>query len=269
MRRFCALTVIAVATVSVCPAIAAGQNESVKVVNGKTASQWAVCLKDPSLTTRLQAVMMLADFGPQAKGAVEPLMELLRDPNYLVRGNAAATLGRIGSDAKLAVPALVDTMRDPEKFVRLHASFALGQIGADAKSVAALRQALHDADVNVRITAAVSLGLVGPSAKEAAEDLRSATRDSPQLRLQAALALCRVCPGDEKALAMLVELLRHPQDAMRVQAARALGTLGEQAQPALKELTALTKELNKTVAQTAGEAIKAIQKAVKAMDNKG
>jgi HEAT repeat protein len=268
MWRFFALTLLVVATVHLCPATAAQQDGAVGVVKGKTAVQWAGYLKDTSPTTRLQAVMMLADFGPEAKVAVVPLMELLRDKSWLIRGNAAATLGRIGPAAEVAVPLLVELMRDEEKFVRLHASFALGQIGAAAKSVSALRQALQDPDVSVRMTAAMSLGLMGPAAKEAEADLTSATGDVPPVRLQAALALCRVRPGDAKALAILIEFLRHPQDAIRVQTARALGTLGEQARPAIPELTVLAKEPNETVSTAAANAIQAIQKATQAKDNK-
>lgn len=81
-------------------------------------------LKDDEYKVRQAAAELLAEIGPEGKGLVPALIDLLEnDPDGSVRSNAAYALGRIG--APEATPALEQAREDPEYRVREAAKSAL------------------------------------------------------------------------------------------------------------------------------------------------
>ena len=77
--------------------------------------------------------------GPEAKGAVPALCEVLQDPDALHRWLAAGVLGKIGPDAREAVPALLQATQDDDAKVRKAATEALNRIDPDAAAQAGVK----------------------------------------------------------------------------------------------------------------------------------
>jgi HEAT repeat protein len=83
---------------------------------------------------RYWALLVLADIGPAAKGAVPEIKKALSDSKVEVAMQAALTLAAIGPDAKDASPELIAALDNPSNAVRFGAAYALGKI--DAKDAA-------------------------------------------------------------------------------------------------------------------------------------
>jgi HEAT repeat protein len=71
----------------------------------------------------------LAQFGPEAAGAVPALIPVLRHDRPIYRYLAAEVLGAVGPGAKDAVPALIAALQDQDTVVRDSAAEALEAIG--------------------------------------------------------------------------------------------------------------------------------------------
>jgi HEAT repeat protein len=115
-------------------------------------------LSDTDKTIRLESVVALGAFGPEARGLVPDLIKTLQDAgkekdNALV-AKVAQTLGKIGKDPKRSPAArpLMDAMKNTDAFVRKGAALALGEIGPGARTAAALlrEHAQRDPDKDVR-----------------------------------------------------------------------------------------------------------------------
>jgi arylsulfatase A-like enzyme len=107
----------------------------------------------------------------------------------------------------------------------------------------------------IRYWAVTGLGLL---AKDAPRDiLKESLGDvSPTVRVAAALALFRCGGGNEQTLGVLREELQSPKEWVRLQAAIALGEIGEAARPVVPELQeALNDTHNKYVARVANRAL--------------
>ena len=87
-------------------------------------------LKEPK--SRYWATVALAEIGPEAAAAVEPLAQLAADGELDERMQATLTLAAIGAPAAAAVPALVTSLECNEELLRNAAAFALGKIGSPA-----------------------------------------------------------------------------------------------------------------------------------------
>jgi HEAT repeat protein len=85
---------------------------------------------------RLDAIMILAEFGPNAATAVPDLVPILKsDPSETLRTAAANCLGAIGpkaaKESKDAVPVLIDKVRNDDfPRVKIESAKALALIGA-------------------------------------------------------------------------------------------------------------------------------------------
>src|SRR5262245_59803744 len=90
-------------------------------------------LKSKDVETRYEAIMALAEFGPDANAAVPELVRALQEPSEDLRVAAALTLGKIGKGAVKSVAELL-THKDTE--VRFYALWAVGNIGPEAKETA-------------------------------------------------------------------------------------------------------------------------------------
>jgi HEAT repeat protein len=136
----------------------------------------------------------LGKIGPDAKGAVTDLSQLLLDGEPAIRQAAADALAQIGPGAEKAAPMLAALLRDPTPDVRFAASKALIQIGPAAKAaVPEATAALDDCQWDARRQAADALGGIAESAATAIPALTHHLADpEPAVRISAAAALASV-----------------------------------------------------------------------------
>jgi len=148
---------------------------------------------------------------PEAKqGPGQPgWWEAVQKSDVLQRLLTVKELDSLGSHA---VPRLLGFTRDPEASVRYWAMVGLHANCSEESQ---------------------------PAARAAARRLLSDT--SPVVRIAAAQALCDWGETDA-GLPVLVKLLRHPQDSVRVTAANALDQLSDKARPALPAMKRALKE---------------------------
>lgn len=211
------------------------------------------------------AVALSITGGPAGAQAPDPdvrrLSEILENPAQDTKAKIAACeeLLRLGSEAAPAVPALVKLAAADDDELRAYAALAMAQIGAPA--VPALEKLLSDEDRRARMWAAVALGRIGPPARKAVPGLIAAARDaqsretvssalqnigSPaiphligvledrdaELRAWGATTIAAICTSDpypraRPAVRPLAKLLADDAPAVRREAARALGAVGD------------------------------------------
>ncbi len=206
--------------------------------------------------TRLDAVEVLGRRGWRRRREIAPhLRRLLRtDPDWRVRASSGRAIGRLS--VRTAVPDLAAALRDPQVEVRVVAAAALWRL-PDAAAVPGLITLLNDTDPAARQWAALALGVVRDR-RATAPLLRMLTDDQPEVRLDVVRSLGRVgdpaamsalqayvenadLPEDERLEAVnaiasldspdkvnvLVRLLRHAEEPVRLRAVRALGQVGD------------------------------------------
>lgn len=168
----------------------------------------AATLKDPQL--RKLALLILADLGPAAKGAVPDLVGLLTDKDVDIRREAQAALAQIGPGASAAIPNLVAMVNDEASPgpSRAGAAFALVKIGARAEVLPILAKTVDAGDKNLRDVSAWGLVTLEPA-------------NPDYIR---------------KAVPVLVDGLSREMDLVRRESAATLGRLGPSAQAAVPEL---------------------------------
>lgn len=183
----------------------------------------------------------------------------LTAPNAERRREAATDLGNFTANPDhcrtvvSAVPALLMALKDREAGVREMAAFALGNIHDDpATTVPALMSALGDRDKDVRKTAAGALRLDANCRRYSAKDLGSiapaavsalvaALRDSnSEVREEAGRTLMTYGADAGTSLPTLIELLNDRN--ARSWAARIIGGIGPDAQPAAAALTSMLQD---------------------------
>ncbi len=117
---------------------------------------------------------------------------------------------------------------------------------------------LQDPDIRARWYAAYALGQIGPAAADASADLVKVLGDWGQyeyVRGMAAWALGRIGVADQPVVDILIEDLRSKLVSVRRNSARALGTLGEPAKPAVAELARLLDDPDATARVNAAGAL--------------
>ena len=238
---------------------------------------------DPDKEAKLVAVQVLGEIGPGAASAIPvlkasledrslrdaaqsslvriggvsvgPFTEGLKSSEPEVRLAAAKALRELGEKAEAAVPALIASIKDPDRDVRTQAVFALGRIGPKAKAaVPALVDALEDEPLQGAISSA--LITIGPEASIPA--LGKAIKDKrPQVR-RAAVGMASLFRGEsEKILPELVFALQ--DDALRVDAVRAIGAMGPKAEKAVPDVLKALNAYERSPG-VYGEAITALQR---------
>jgi hypothetical protein len=129
----------------------------------------------------------------------------------------------MGPEGKMAMPVLVELLKDKDANVRLAAIDTLRQVSPDpATAISVLVELLRDQSTIVRIEAAKTLGHMGPEAVSAVPALVELVRDrATSFR---AAGVIRNAGPEMKAAAQpkLMELLRHGDSAVRLNAAWAL-----------------------------------------------
>jgi HEAT repeat protein len=250
-----------------------------------------VALGDPDITVRMSAAVALRRLGVEEKAAIDSLAKSLAGLPEFSQMLVLAVLAEFGPAAKDAIPtierlmpagrpaivyvrwieglAAIDaamvakwkpTLEEAfDKFGSMSAARLLGQhYPKETKYVDFLVEKLQDSasDVN-RFSAATTLANGGAWARQTVPALRQALEDSqPRVRIEAALALEKLEPKKHKIVPVLIEALRDKEDFNhRLQAIRALATLGPGALDAVPALRAAVRDPEGSVRFNANEAL--------------
>lgn len=201
-----------------------------------------------------------------------------RETQVSVRYEAAMTLKRFYKDARPAIPALVNGTRDKGSWeLRHQCTWILWRLAADPKNgpdrraVDALLQTLmDDSNYMVRMEAIQGLGRMGrPSdstrLSRVISELTKCTNTTVDanrpLTIWAFAALVNLQEGTaaEAPLAKLARYLKATRNVeTRVQAAGALGSLGDKAKSRIPDLVALLKDKETVIVQAAAMALSGI-----------
>lgn len=202
-----------------------GIREDAATALGESRDPRGVCPLIEALRDSDQAVKTAAATALTAIGgpAVVDLSFCLQDPDLSVQEAAASILSVI-ADERVLEP-LCSALLSQDWVVRMHAARAVGRIG-NPTSVETLGLLLQDKVPAVRdeaITALVSIGELA-----VAPLVEALAHQDWRIRLRATEALCVM--KSQTAVKPLVGLLqRDPDIAVRQEAARALGNIGDSA----------------------------------------
>lgn len=200
--------------------------------------------RDPDV--RLAVVDTLGRIGPEAKKAVEPLINSLDAPGRKLSADQKSTairratiraLGKIGDER--AVPALTGLLEDKDQRARSLVLSALESIAGPA-SVEPVRESLEDEHWTVRAQAIEVLGRL--EGRAAIEYIFPLLRDEDwHVRVKAAETLAGL--GDPAAVEPLIQALDFErEERVRVALIAALGDLGDSA--AVEPLTRIMQDKN-------------------------
>jgi HEAT repeat protein len=178
------------------------------------------------MPVRVFAAVGLAQAGPAAEPAIEPLCWAMNDPSAKRKPPAhASPAGAPGAASALS----------PEDVLRMNASLALSGIGAPA--VPWLRRLLRASDQAVVIAAISGLGRIGPAARDAAPDLQQlAASPDAKTRQACSAALVKITGNPAAGLPALLQDLRSPDPSLRKASLAHIGelqALGESATPSI------------------------------------
>jgi HEAT repeat protein len=232
-------------------------------------------LEDPSPEVVLAAADTLRRLGKEASDALPNLVKLLKDPmaDPLARTQAALALGRVGPPEAVqagGVVALKETILAAETApdLRIACVASVGFFGKDAAdavpAVGALL-VLKATPLEMRRKAIDTLDQLGLDARPALQEILKATRDDDKhVRVRAihALALMGKELGPElpTAVAAFNAALSDPAVDVRIAAINActllgLEGLGDSQKPILERISALTRDTQRDVADTARNAL--------------
>jgi HEAT repeat protein/flagellar basal body rod protein FlgF len=235
------------------------------------------------------AALALAEIGPGAQQAVQPLAAALSDPDAHVRMHAAYALRRLGVVARDALPALLAAMHDADKDVRMQALAAVGQIGGgESGCLAALATVLsnEDDDVRRRVSAALGplgtwaraldrerpaidstrqrrvargmlelTGIVAPPAADFAEVAIVASTDAEAWKPLFYVTIAHAGWDQACDVKALIELASDEDERLSAAAINALGALGGQAAAAVPALAAAMDHNSPWIRRAAAEAL--------------
>lgn len=192
-----------------------------------TADADAVAALRRALDDRQERVRAEAAAALQRVRALEARPDLLRalaDPRQSVRWRAARALSTFGGPATAEIPTLAGLLSAADAHVAQFAAWAIGESGDAARpALPALVAALHARDLGVRAVSAQTLGRVGPGDPAVLAALSATIEDrSWPERWHAVRALGHA--GDA-AVPYLIAALRSDDEAVRLEAALALGRL--------------------------------------------
>lgn len=200
----------------------------------EAAPQLARLLRDPNLRVRERVRAALASIGP---AAVEPLSNALGEEEKIeVRMDAIQLIAVFGPAAKKAVPALRNALKDGDPRIRAAAANALGKMELDgADAVPDLLTALKDKKLAVQSEAVTALMLLTSAG---VPDLLPKVREADRKgRWVAPVSMAQMAAKPANDLAGLVKALRDKDPQVRTKAALVLVALGPKAEPALPLLT--------------------------------
>jgi HEAT repeat protein len=213
--------------------------------------------------------------------ATDHWLQELRNTDPEARYEAIFCLGAIGSDAPEAVPALAAILHeDPDRNARRQASLALSKMAPVSRAaVPELAQALADEELWVRMNAAVALCRLRADARPAIPALIVALQDDHNqtnldnfettIQERAALALAWASEGTDAAVpALTTALEKKPSQSLSLILIRALGEIGPAARAAVPQLHLLLGDDSLSVRNAAQAALRRIETAQPAPDEK-
>jgi HEAT repeat protein len=221
------------------------------------AAEMVKRLADSNAVVRRAAADELAEHAATAQSAVPALINALNDRDVRVRANSARALGKIKQPAERVVPALVEAFQDADWTVRHNAALALRWVGEAATPF--LVEAVGDKRPRVRLFCADTLNRITPRYAAQTSPVLIALLDHPEdeIRLIAAEALGDLTSNASGAVPALTKLLDHPKTEARVIAIKTLGAIGQPANAAVPGLTALLAANQKTIVRV--EAARALE----------
>lgn len=210
-------------------------------------------LNDPK--SRFWAEVVLAEIGPAAAAAAEPLARLAGSGEIEDRVQSILALARIGAPAKVAGPEIIAALGSSDASLQYVAAYALGQIGV-AEADEPLSRAADSIDPFVATLASWARAKINPDDAElrgqAIDRLQtSLASESPALRRAAVEGLSGLAgvfdkPERQELAATLVALLADPDPEVVLATGGALIRLEGDATAALQE--ALSKPALRPIA---------------------
>jgi HEAT repeat protein len=191
--------------------------------------------------------LILAGSAAWAAESVASLSELLGDKSPEVRARAAKALGEIGEPAKPAAPKLVELLKDSDAAVRHQAVKALVAIRPGPQVMMPLFERImenSDETAQMRI-----LNAVAEAGEAAVPGLIRALRNE-RVAYWACIVLREIGPAAKAAVPALIETLKSPRPDVRREAVLALGTMNDDALPAVPQIAALLGDEHAATAAT-------------------
>jgi HEAT repeat protein len=250
-------------------------------------------IPDPDASVRANALLALMAIGLPEKDiphCVEVVKgKLINDTQGIIRLHCASVLGQIGTGAKLAIPELIRATMDSSSFeIRKTAVTALGYVGAgsgkdpsDARATRALVAVFYgptmDKSADVRLEAVMAVALMakpGPAADRAhalqALQYTATHSKDKSIEIWARVGIMAHEEVSEKELAQIAKYLSDKDLAVRMQAIRALGTIGPKAKSHVEKLIEMLDDKELSLAYLAAVALgqmgDAAKKAVPAIE---
>jgi HEAT repeat protein len=208
-------------------------------------------LADPK--SRYWAEVVLAEIGPEAAAAVEPLAKIAGDSLIEDKVQSILALAAIGEPAIAATPQIVAALESPDASLRYVAAYALGKLRAKDAD-AALEEAAGSDDQFLASLATWARAMIHPDDAalrgQAVDRLGDElTDDSPRLRQAAIQGLSGLAasldePSRRELAAKLIGSLSDPIPSVGLAAGGALIRLGGDAVGALSEALAAPEKRN-------------------------
>jgi HEAT repeat protein len=180
-----------------------------------------------------------------------PLDRIHEVATFRVRGSAG-------------IDKLASSLKDPDAAVRYWAAMRIGALDDDRserpmKTGDAPSEKKVEADSEAEKSSSEAAKAFAASRDAAKKGIVEALNDpSPSVRVAAASALCSM--GEDAAgLPVLIEHLKSPEDAVRILAADAIDDLGPKAKPALAAIELAVKDSNQYVVRLATHTLSALQ----------
>jgi HEAT repeat protein len=213
---------------------------------GKDAVPFLIeALQDPA--SRFWAEVVLAELGPDAAAAAEPLAKLAEKGDIEDRVQSILALARMGDAAKVAAPQLAAALESPDASLRYVAAYALGQLKL-ADGDAALEKAATSDDpflVTLAVWARARIHPENTELRDHAFDLlgEAVTDESPEVRRAGVEGLSEIDDALDKPQRLhladtFVGLLADPDPAVSLAAGAGLIRLGPDAVDALVSILA-------------------------------
>lgn len=194
----------------------------------------------------------LARMGPVAADAMPELRAALKSTAAEKRRLAALVLVEVGPEAKAALPELIDLLRKQENPATTSAVVdCLAKVGAPA--VEPLRAELQGkSSPAAKSNILRALSRIGGPSEAATADIAACLDDEPATARQAAVVLGNLkASGAVPQLAAILEKGKGP----RLEAAEALGKIGEVAKEAVGILAKTVRDADRKIAQAAASAL--------------
>lgn len=171
------------------------------------------------------------------------LLQAAKDEDCAIRVTAAESLHRVGSHLDVTVETLRAALSDRDCAARQQAAQAALQLGRTAAPLTdALLVVTADPDWRLRVTAITTLGWIGEAARKAAPRIGEMARTDPDDEVRYAAKWAGFLIEPETSMQALDDLLRDPNEGVRLMAAETVTRLGPAAGALVPALSAAIKD---------------------------